>query len=76
MSCAPLTDRGIYHASQPTAQDAFRANTAIQAKMAGVQYAKFTCKCCGLKKPITGRRRINPKFPKDGYRCSDCIAQS
>lgn len=72
----PLIDRGIYHKSQPTAQDCFRARTDVHAKMAGVQYAKFTCKCCGLKKSIEGRRRVNPKYPKDGYKCASCVAQS
>lgn len=76
MKSPGLGNGGIYNRGQPTAQDQFRANTEKHAKMAGVQYGTFTCACCGKPKPLLGRKRVNSKYPQDGYKCADCVASN
>ena len=72
----PLSGGGIYHKSQPTAHEQFRANTAKHASLAGVTRPTFLCRCCGRRKTAEGRKRISPKYPRDGYKCADCAKPS
>jgi len=72
MSAPPLATGGLFHASQPASQSDYRASTARHAAFAGVTLPSFICKCCGRRKVVEGRKRVNPKYPQDGYKCADC----
>lgn len=63
----------IYHNSQPTATNSFRANTDRLKSMAGVMSMSFTCRVCKCHKRCEGRKRVS-KNVKDGYKCADCAA--
>jgi len=69
-----LASTGLFHKSQPFAADRFREKTANHAKLAGVTIPTFMCRCCGKRKLAEGRKRINPKYPRDGFKCADCAA--
>ena len=68
---APISDRGIFHRSQPAAQHCFREKTQSQ-KVVGVAYPSFFCRCCNQPKPAAGRRMIDRANPKLGFACADC----
>ena len=67
-----MGDGGIYHKSQPTAHNQFRANTKKHATMVGVNLPLFVCKFCGKRRPLMGRKRVDATMPKLGFMCSDC----
>lgn len=61
----------IYAIGEPVANNEFRVITA-KANMIGVTRATFMCRKCRQPKFMQGRKKVNPKYPKDGYICSDC----
>ena len=67
-----ISDGGIYHSSQPAAQNQFRSNTNGHDKMAGVHYATFMCKACKQPKRAEGSKWIDPRHTKLGRLCADC----
>ena len=53
----------------PRAEAAYREATHGRSSMANADFVRFTCKACGLHKPVKGRKKIGHKA---GYRCAEC----